>query len=235
MIASPAPGAPRSPSIVATGPSFMDAPWASVGSSQWSITVRSKAFAYSRARRIMRALAIGRPSSETATQPASRRSPYSASSSPFDPRVMAPMGQTRTAPSRAAASRIARVMPAWSFTGSVFGIAHTAVNPPAAAARVPVAIVSLSSRPGCRKWVWRSMNPGQTTSPLTSITSAPRAATRVSSSATSPSTRRRSRSASRERPGSITRPPLRRRRSVMPPPLPPAGGRARPCAPRPRS
>jgi hypothetical protein len=42
---------------------------------------------------------------------------------------------------------------AWlSVTGSVFGIAQTAVNPPAAAARAPVAIVSTSSRPGSRKW-----------------------------------------------------------------------------------
>ena len=92
MIASPAAGAPRSPSSVATGPSFMQAASASVGSSQWSITTRPKPFAYSSARRIMRALATGLPSSETATQPASRRSPSSASSSPFWPRVIAPIG-----------------------------------------------------------------------------------------------------------------------------------------------
>ena len=42
--------------------------------------------------RISLLLATGRPSSETATQPASRRSPYSDRSSPFEPRVMAPIG-----------------------------------------------------------------------------------------------------------------------------------------------
>ena len=92
MIASPAAGAPRSPSSVATGPSFMHAFSASVGSSQWSISTRPKVRAYSSARRIMRALATGLPSSENATQPASCRSPNSASSSPFWPRVMAPIG-----------------------------------------------------------------------------------------------------------------------------------------------
>ena len=92
MMASPAAGWPRRPSTVETGPSFMQAFSARVGSSQWSMTARSKAFAYSRARRMTRALATGRPSSETATQPASLRSPYSASSSPFWPRVMAPIG-----------------------------------------------------------------------------------------------------------------------------------------------
>ena len=67
------------------------------------------------------------------------------------------------------------MIPALSFTGSVFGIAQTAVKPPAAAARVPVAIVSLSSRPGSRRWVWMSMKPGQTTRPFSSRTWAPRA------------------------------------------------------------
>ena len=98
-----------------------------MGSSQWSMTGRSKACAYSSARRIIRALATGRPSSETATQPASRRSPYSARSSPREPRVMAPMGYTRTAAASRARSRMSRVTPAVSFTGSVLGIAQTAV------------------------------------------------------------------------------------------------------------
>ena len=92
MIASPAAGAPRSPSFVETAPSFMQACSASVGSSQWSITTRPKPRAYSSARRITRALATGLPSSDTATQPASCRSPYSASSTPCWPRVIAPIG-----------------------------------------------------------------------------------------------------------------------------------------------
>ena len=83
---------------------------------------------------------------------------------------MAPIGYTRTLPSARAFSTIARVIPAVSLTGLVLGIAHTAVKPPAAAARVPVAIVSLSSRPGSRRCVCRSMKPGHTTRPLASTT-----------------------------------------------------------------
>ncbi len=40
---------------------------------------------------------------------------------------MAPMGYTRTAAASRARSRMSRVTPAVSFTGSVFGIAQTAV------------------------------------------------------------------------------------------------------------
>ncbi len=50
--------------------------------------------------------------------------------------------------------------------GEVFGMQQTAVNPPLAAASVPVAIVSFSSKPGSRRWQCRSMNPGETTMPL---------------------------------------------------------------------
>ena len=52
------------------------------------------------------------------------------------------MGNTRTAAPRSGAS-IQRVVSGESFTGAVLGMAATAVNPPAAAAAVPVAIVSL--------------------------------------------------------------------------------------------
>src|SRR5438093_5112250 len=55
------------------------------------------------------------------------------------------------------------VTPALSLTGSVFGMQATAVNPPATAAAVPVATVSLCSWPGSRKWTCMSMNPGHTT------------------------------------------------------------------------
>src|SRR6185295_11658685 len=57
------------------------------------------------------------------------------------------------------------VMPALSFTGEVFGIQATAVNPPTTADRVPVAIVSLCSWPGSRRWTCMSIKPGQITSP----------------------------------------------------------------------
>src|SRR5437660_1387334 len=46
-------------------------------------------------------------------------------------------------------------------------MAHTALNPPAAAARAPVAIVSTSSLPGSRRCTCRSTSPGATTWPRT--------------------------------------------------------------------
>ncbi len=48
--------------------------------------------AYSSARRMSSAFITGRPSSETATQPASRSSPISASDSPLSPFEIAPTG-----------------------------------------------------------------------------------------------------------------------------------------------
>ena len=55
----------------------------------------------------------------------------------------------------------------------MFGIATTAVNPPSAAARAPVSIVSASSLPGSRKCTWMSTSPGATTQPSASSTRAP--------------------------------------------------------------
>ena len=43
----------------------------------------------------------------------------------------------------------------------------------AAAAIEPLRMVALYSKPGCRRWVWMSMNPGQTTFPEASITRTP--------------------------------------------------------------
>ncbi len=57
------------------------------------------------------------------------------------------MGKTFTSAPRCGAS-IQRVISAESFTGTVFGMGQTEVNPPAAAAAVPVAIVSLCDWPG---------------------------------------------------------------------------------------
>ena len=83
---------PRSPSCEAWKPSCATPSPFSVGSSQWSMTGMPNMPAYSSARRISSAVATGRPSSETATQPASRRSAISASCSPFEPCDTAPMG-----------------------------------------------------------------------------------------------------------------------------------------------
>ena len=55
---------------------------------------------------------------------------------------------------------------AWSLTGSVFGMQATAVKPPATADAAPVAIVSLCSCPGSRRWTCMSMSPGVTTQPV---------------------------------------------------------------------
>src|ERR1039457_1604093 len=96
-----------------------------------------------------------------------------------------------------------------SITGSVFAIAQMVVKPPAAAARVPVATVSLYSKPGSRRCVWRSTKPGATTR------SAPFAAIFSSTFATTPSQRRTSSVWSRLRDGSTTRPPLRRTASLI--------------------
>ena len=99
---------------------------------------------------------------------------------------------------------------------------QTAVNPPAAAARVPVAMSSLYSWPGSRRWACRSMSPGTTQQPRTSTTRVALADTgrraRRRCAPITPSSMSTSASASRLRAGSITRPP-RRQRSISPGPL----------------
>src|SRR5690606_22609840 len=153
----------------------------------------SKVRAYSSARRMRPAFATGLPSSVIATAPASTISPISASRSPFIPSETIPVGYTRACPARIPSARTKPTAAGSSIGGSVFGIAHTAVKPPARAARAPLAIVSLCSPPGSRRCTCTSMKPGATTSPLTSITSAssgvpspvPTASTRPSRRSTS--------------------------------------------------
>src|SRR5499425_1509597 len=111
---------------------------------------------------------MGLPSSLTATMPACFIAAISAKASPLLPTDAAPIGHTRALALVAARSTIPRVTEARSFTGCVFGMQLTAVNPPRAAARVPVSIVSEISPPGSRKWQCKSMNPGATTRPAAS-------------------------------------------------------------------
>ena len=85
---------------------------------------------------------MGLPSSETATAPADLSEPYSVSFSPRLPRVAAAMGKTRMLAPRSGLC-IQRVVSGESLTGTVLGMAQTLVKPPAAAAAVPVAMVSL--------------------------------------------------------------------------------------------
>ena len=75
------------------------------------------------------------------------------------------MGKTRTAPSEAAFDFINSTVVWLSRGGSVLGIQQMVVKPPLAAALVPLAMVSFSSKPGCLRWQCRSINPGQTISP----------------------------------------------------------------------
>ena len=117
---------------------------------------------------------------------------------------------------------------AWlSVTGSVFGIAHTAVNPPAAAARAPEAIVSTSSRPGSRRWQCTSMNPGRDHEPgavdrlQTVALRRRRVATRGPMASIFPSTISTSAVSSIDCDGSITRPPMQQdanELTALPPP-----------------
>ncbi len=85
---------------------------------------------------------MGFPSSVTATAPADFSDPYSVSASPMLPRVAATIGNTCALAPRSGLC-IQRVISSESLTGMVFGMAHTLVNPPAAAAAVPLAMVSL--------------------------------------------------------------------------------------------
>src|SRR6195256_2433223 len=158
------------------------------------------------------ALAMGRPSSETATIPACFIAAISESASPLLPMDAAPIGHTRTLETAAARSRIERGTDTLSFSGGGVGIGDTAVNPPRAAARVPVSIVSEDSPPGSRRWQCKSMKPGATTKFAASKISAPfaRAASwpcGATAAMGSPSCRM-SRGASVPVAGSITRPLL---------------------------
>src|SRR5580704_16232329 len=155
------------------------------------------------------AVAMGLPSSETATIPASRMAAMSEMSSPLLPMLAAPMGQTRTWPKALARSTMKRVMEALSLTGRVLGILQMAVKPPRAAACDPVSIVSEFSWPGSRRCACMSMKPGATMRPAASKICAPLAReifpAGAISAIRSPS-RRMSRGASVLDAGSRTRP-----------------------------
>ena len=81
-------------------------------------------------------------------------------------------------------------------------MATMVTNPPAAAARLPVAMSSRSSRPGVRRWTCGSTKPGTATSPAASISSSP-----SGEPPTRPSRRTRSRTSSSPAAGSRTRTP----------------------------
>ncbi len=135
----------------------------------------------------------------------------STSSMPPSPRVTADTGIRRAQCALLARSSMYRVISGWSFTGAVLAIAATAVKPPAAAARSPVAIVSFSGKPGSRKCTCGSMSPGTTQHPCTSTTVMPSGGfsdPAPSTAAISPSRTSTSYAPSMALAGSITLPPL---------------------------
>ena len=64
---------------------------------------------------------------------------------------------------------MAAIISGLSAAGVVFGIQHTLVIPPAAAAAVPVMISSLWVWPGSRRWTCMSTKPGAATKPAQSM------------------------------------------------------------------
>ncbi len=176
MTLSAAPGIPGMPSRVAVSPSCMCPSPRSVKSSSWHTIGNPVWRAYSSAWRMTAADMIGRPSSESATAPARWSASAGASRSPFCPTVTAASGWTRQCPASRARASTHSIHAALSTTGSVLGIAHTAVKPPAAAARVPLAIVSLNDWPGSRRWTCVSTRPGASSAPPASTTAVPRGA-----------------------------------------------------------
>ncbi len=159
-----------------------------------------------RASRMRLASWTGTPSSERATAPASFRAWASVRASPRSPMDTAPMGHTRTPQHSPARSRTQRTCSGLSITGRVLGMQATEVKPPRAAAAVPLAMSSLYSKPGSRRWTCISTSPAQTVRPRASSTWASGALRSLPMTARRPSSMRRS----------IT------------PPMPPTGSTRRP-------
>ena len=78
--------------------------------------------------------------------------------------------ETHAVPTARALATSISVTTRESLTGRVLGMQHTSTNPPAAAARRPLATSSLPSAPGSRRCAWRSMRPGKSQAPGRSTT-----------------------------------------------------------------
>ena len=144
ITSSDAAGMPSSPSRADTSPSCICPLGLSVSSSMWLMMGRSSMLLYSRARRISPAVGTGAPSSLKATAPPASRSAISAISSPARSLETHAMGCTPTGVSAARSRTNSTTSRVWR-GGSVLGMQATSVNPPARAARLPVATVSLCS------------------------------------------------------------------------------------------
>ena len=134
-------------------------PFRSELSSQCAVIILLSAFALIIASRIIDSLCTPRPSSENAITFAAIPS-KSESSSPFSPIVIAPYGYTPITASLFIISVSSLRCGMLSGTGFKFGMAHTSVYPPLAAALDPLAIVSLYEKPGSRKCTCTSQKPG---------------------------------------------------------------------------
>ncbi len=115
---------PAIPSAAETGPSCIAPSPESSGSSSCSAIVPPQRRWYWRARRITRALAIGRPSSLNPIAPASRSSTISVSSSPAISRVTVARNPTGTEALARAPSRSAATSAAVETGGEVLAIAR---------------------------------------------------------------------------------------------------------------
>ena len=126
------------------------APSARVQSSQCTITGRFNRLLASSAARMSVLSRVESPSSEKPIAPAAANASKSTASLLCRPFVIAAIGKTRTLPSEEIVFASSCSTSTLSSAGLVFGMQQIAVNPPAAAAAVPVAIDSLYSKPGVR-------------------------------------------------------------------------------------
>ena len=102
------------------------------------------------------------PSSLMAQIPAAFSSSTSVISTPAMFLVTAPTGSTLVSPTVFPLSIMYLTVSGESTTGFVFGMQHTVVNPPLAAALLPVSISSLYVNPGSLKCTCKSISPGIT-------------------------------------------------------------------------
>ena len=214
-------GAEGSPSSLAASPACATALPITTGSSECWLSGRPSRADSTSAARMTSSSATAEPSSLSSATPAAASPLRSASSRPARPTVIVPMGRTRTLAPDAALRFTDSINSGESRGGSVLGMAQTVVNPPLAAARVPLSMVSLCSCPGSRRWQCRSMNPGATIMPVASIRWIPDGTSGLLPvptcvHSTRPSCRKTSPVASRSCHGSITRPPLMRTGSREP-------------------
>src|SRR5208282_3337753 len=212
MPASAADDMPRSPSRKLVGPSCMEAFSVSRVSSACCTTGKFNSAPSRSAARIISSSRMGLPSSVTATAPARCNAAKSGSDDPRELRVAAAIGKTLTTAVRSGL-RSHSTDSTESTTGTVLGMVQTEVKPPAAAAAVPVAIVSLYAWPGSRRCACRSMKPGATMSPRASNFSAFSSTPALillggATSATRPSFSSTSMGASMRAAGSMRWPPL---------------------------